>query len=273
MNQNILTRLNLAFLLSGVLTVIIPSPLFSQSLFIRGDCNIDNSLDIADAIFGLGVLFSGAGPANCADACDVNDDGSHDIGDPISLLSNLFNSGPNPPAPNSCGEDPTSDSLDCQNGPTECVPLTEDCSNGVDDDGDGLIDCADRDCITDPACIVPLSFEFDVYPLITVECTFCHGPPNPLGNLDMTTGGVTAAYTRIVNTPSNECSNYDLIEPNDSQASWLLRKIEGTHLAAAAVFGCDAIAAGVQMPLGPFCCLEPNQIDMIRDWIDSGADP
>jgi Zn-dependent metalloprotease len=29
----------------------------------------------------------------------------------------------------------------------------ENCTNGVDDDGDGLIDCEDPDCATDPACI------------------------------------------------------------------------------------------------------------------------
>ncbi len=28
----------------------------------------------------------------------------------------------------------------------------EDCTNGVDDDGDNLVDCADPDCITDPNC-------------------------------------------------------------------------------------------------------------------------
>ena len=31
-------------------------------------------------------------------------------------------------------------------------PLVEDCTNGVDDDGDGLADCADPDCATNPAC-------------------------------------------------------------------------------------------------------------------------
>ncbi len=30
---------------------------------------------------------------------------------------------------------------------------TEDCLNGVDDDGDGLADCADSDCATSPACM------------------------------------------------------------------------------------------------------------------------
>ena len=31
-------------------------------------------------------------------------------------------------------------------------PLVEDCTNGVDDDGDGLADCADPDCFANPAC-------------------------------------------------------------------------------------------------------------------------
>ncbi|MEO2148744.1 MAG: dockerin type I repeat-containing protein [bacterium] len=31
-------------------------------------------------------------------------------------------------------------------------PVTENCTNGTDDDGDGLIDCADPDCTANPAC-------------------------------------------------------------------------------------------------------------------------
>ncbi|RTZ88668.1 MAG: hypothetical protein DSY92_10520, partial [Planctomycetota bacterium] len=31
-------------------------------------------------------------------------------------------------------------------------PATENCTNGTDDDGDGLIDCADPDCANNPAC-------------------------------------------------------------------------------------------------------------------------
>lgn len=30
--------------------------------------------------------------------------------------------------------------------------VAEDCINGVDDDGDGDVDCADADCIADPLC-------------------------------------------------------------------------------------------------------------------------
>ena len=39
--------------------------------------------------------------------------------------------------------------FDC-NGDPACP--TEDCSNGTDDDGDGYIDCDDFDCSSDPAC-------------------------------------------------------------------------------------------------------------------------
>jgi hypothetical protein len=34
-------------------------------------------------------------------------------------------------------------------------PRTEKCTNGRDDDQDGLIDCADPDCTTNPACVPP----------------------------------------------------------------------------------------------------------------------
>ena len=37
-------------------------------------------------------------------------------------------------------------SANCQANVTVNAPLVEDCDNGVDDDGDGLIDCADPDC-------------------------------------------------------------------------------------------------------------------------------
>lgn len=303
MKQERFHHLSLSILLLGILTLALPTQLHAQDPFNRGDCNTDNLLNIADAILGLGILFSGAGPANCDDACDINDDGSVDIGDPITLLANLFSSGPNPPPPSNCGDDPTPDSLDCQTGPSGCTSAAEDCSNGVDDDGDSDIDCADSDCVGDPACVetdcdngtdddgdgaadcadsdcagdpsctAAASFEFDIYPLIDMECNFCHGPPANFGNLDMTTGGASGAYARIVDVASSECSNYDLIEPNDSQTSWLMRKIEGTHVDAANAVGCDPISAGAQMPLAAFCCLEPFEIDAIRNWIDSGAAP
>jgi len=46
------------------------------------------------------------------------------------------------------GENSSNCVLDCG----VCVPSTEDCTNGVDDDCDSVVDCADSDCSGDPAC-------------------------------------------------------------------------------------------------------------------------
>ncbi len=55
-----------------------------------------------------------------------------------------------------CGtsEDPCSCATDCGAAPAfELAGAT--CSDGADDDCDGLVDCADSDCVADPACAPP----------------------------------------------------------------------------------------------------------------------
>ncbi len=79
--------------------------------FVRGDCNGDGSVNIADAIGLLNLLFAG-GSITCADACDTNDDGSINIADAIALLNTLFGGG-TIPGPSTCGPDSTPDGLDC----------------------------------------------------------------------------------------------------------------------------------------------------------------
>ena len=37
--------------------------------------------------------------------------------------------------------------------PGMCSGAVENCTNGIDDDADGDIDCVDTDCASDPACI------------------------------------------------------------------------------------------------------------------------
>ncbi|MCA8959064.1 MAG: hypothetical protein KDC38_01065 [Planctomycetes bacterium] len=91
-----------------------------EQAFRRGDCNGDLAFDIADAIRTLSFLFAGDVAPNCLDACDSNDDGAADIGDAIYALSTLFSGGLTPPAPyEECGNDPTSDSLNCASYPCE----------------------------------------------------------------------------------------------------------------------------------------------------------
>lgn len=88
-------------------------PVGTDPAFSRGDCNADGAFNIADAVSGLGILFSGDPAPSCVDACDANDDGAFDIGDMIYLLANLFSGGAPIPAPTACDVDPTADSLDC----------------------------------------------------------------------------------------------------------------------------------------------------------------
>ncbi|MEM7164658.1 MAG: PQQ-dependent sugar dehydrogenase [Planctomycetota bacterium] len=86
--------------------------------FVRADCNLDLSVNIADPVAALDYLFN-MGLATCLDSCDSNDDGSLDISDPIHTLAGLFSMGPAPSAPYPlCGLDPTTDVLDCVTGPS-----------------------------------------------------------------------------------------------------------------------------------------------------------
>ncbi|MCA8959262.1 MAG: S8 family serine peptidase [Planctomycetes bacterium] len=99
--------------LQGTLVHLVPSA-NPEPQFRRGDLD-GNGSDIADAIQMLGYLFQGGAQPGCLDAADVNDDGAVNLGDPIALLGYLFQGSAPPPAPGptTCGVDPTSDTLDC----------------------------------------------------------------------------------------------------------------------------------------------------------------
>ena len=85
--------------------------------FVRGDANVDGSVDVGDAVEILNTLFGGGGVAGCLEAADVNADTVVDIADPIALLAYLFSGGAAPSAPfPECGADP---SVDCALG-TSC---------------------------------------------------------------------------------------------------------------------------------------------------------
>jgi hypothetical protein len=72
--------------------------------FIRGDVNIDLTVDISDPIQLLQYLFLGD-DCPCIAAIDINYDGQVNIADPVSLLGYLFNSAAAPgfPFPD-CGD-------------------------------------------------------------------------------------------------------------------------------------------------------------------------
>ncbi len=246
------------------------SPCSAQADFKRGDCNVDGSLNLADVIFLLGVLFSGTQASSCSDACDFNDDGASNIADAIRGLGYLFSGDPDLSAPFLiCGSDPTVDPLSCTSFPPCPIIPVEICNNAVDDDLDGAIDCADSDCLQSPACV--LSHDVDIQPIWTGQCIICHSQPLPPMNLDLTFG---TAYALLVDFQSSECFTFDRIEPGDPNASWLFRKITGTHNAIdVQQAGCTPAVTGEQMPMFPFCCLDQGTIDLIEAWIAGGANP
>lgn len=58
--------------------------------FIRGDSNMDRSLDISDGINTLNYLFLGGGNGQCPDAMDINDSGDVDLSDAVKTFNILF---------------------------------------------------------------------------------------------------------------------------------------------------------------------------------------
>ncbi len=81
--------------------------------FIRGDANLDASIDLSDVDTILAGAYRGI-PLPCQDAADMNDDGAIDISDAITALQYLFSGSPQPPAPfPDANGDPTDDDLGC----------------------------------------------------------------------------------------------------------------------------------------------------------------
>lgn len=79
---------------------------------VRGDCNNDGTVNIADAIAAIQVVVGNL-PATitpCHNACDANDDGLFDTSDGVFIINYQFIDGPLPAAPfPNCGTEPGAD--------------------------------------------------------------------------------------------------------------------------------------------------------------------
>jgi Bacterial Ig-like domain len=93
--------------------------------------------------------------------------------------------------------------------------------------------------------------------IFTPVCTACHaGASAPVG-LRLDAGN---SYAALVNVPSVQVSSLRRVNPGDAANSYLLQKIEGRA------------AVGSRMPLGGGA-LPQASIDLVRNWIASGARP
>jgi myo-inositol-hexaphosphate 3-phosphohydrolase len=90
--------------------------------FRRADANGDGGVDVSDPIFTLFYLFVGQSPPPCLKGADSNDDGEVQISDALHTLRFLFGGDAPPPAPYpTCGADPTTDGLTCENRDRPCL--------------------------------------------------------------------------------------------------------------------------------------------------------
>lgn len=142
------------------------------------------------------------------------------------------------------------------------LPLLVACGGATSDtaETDSPVDAAasdtaaSADTATDTEDTAPTPAWSDVDTILGSSCAGCHyGEPAGLGFVD--------AYDRLVNTPSTQAPDLNRVTPGDLDASYLWRKIEGTHVAAG--------GSGTQMPQR--ASLSASDTDTIRRWILGGA--
>ena len=225
-----------ATILAVVLTLfaIAPNTASAGGEFVRGDCNVDGQHNIADAVNLLGILFSGADPATCEDACDVNDDGALNIADAITLLGFLFSGQPDPAAPfQSCGVDPTPD----------------------------MLLCVEYDlCVT----VTPLSLATDIQPIFNANCVFCHTPGGQGHGATGLSLEAAASFSGLVGQAATQLGSMSRITSSDPANSYLWHKLNNTQASVGGV--------GDQMPRGA-APLSQGDLDLIEQWILEGANP
>ncbi len=108
------------------------------------------------------------------------------------------------------------------------------------------------------AATVGVSFSRDLVPVLRTNCATCHLTGSEAGNLALHPG---AAYKSLVGVQSIE-SKWLRVKPGAPDESYLLMKIDGTHL--------DGGGSGGRMPYN----MEPLDAatrGKFRDWVTAGA--
>lgn len=101
------------------------------------------------------------------------------------------------------------------------------------------------------------SFSREIQPIFNANCVACHQAAGASGGLNLEED---AAYDAIVSRRS-QSSTFPRIAPGKPEESYLVRKLEGTHVQAG--------GSGERMPpTGP---LDRALIGAIRDWVKAGA--
>ncbi len=108
------------------------------------------------------------------------------------------------------------------------------------------------------AAAPPVSFSADIVPLLRVRCASCHLTGNEPGKIAL---HPKAAYSNLAGVKAT-VSAYDRVKAGAPDESYMIMKLEGTHL--------DKGGAGARMPFAA-PPLDAGKIAMIRRWIAEGA--
>ena len=116
---------------------------------------------------------------------------------------------------------------------------------------------------TEPTAPV-ISFATDIQPIFSGSCAFsnCHGATraNPGAKPMVLAEGL--AYDNIVGVAAAELPTMPRIQPGQPDASYLVHKLQGTHLTVG--------GTGSRMPLGGAPVAQAT-IDRLRAWVAAGA--
>ena len=104
-----------------------------------------------------------------------------------------------------------------------------------------------------------VSFSRDLVPVLKTRCAACHLTGTEAGNMAL---HPRAAYTSLVGVPSVEVPGMSRVEPGSPAESYLVHKLEGSHL--------DAGGNGVRMPLNE-PPLDADTLSRFRRWVEAGA--
>lgn len=107
--------------------------------------------------------------------------------------------------------------------------------------------------------LLPVSLATHVQPVFSNRCVGCHVGADAPDGLELTVGD---AYAHTVGVAAVQLPTMDLISPADPDDSYLVHKIQGTHVGVG--------GAANRMPLGA-APLRDQVIDLIRRWVAEGA--
>ena len=103
-----------------------------------------------------------------------------------------------------------------------------------------------------------VSFSTDVMGIFNTYCNNCHTAGGPPAQLNLDPG---SAYANIVDVPATELASMDRIEPGDPDNSYMVNKLQGSHLSVG--------GSGTVMP--PSGGLPQATINLMRTWVSEGA--